>query len=75
MSDATNSPAVNKTAVQDLVFAGLCEAACILAGVIAFFLTGKLIWIATGIVASLGFSLPAVIRFVRVMRERDRASR
>jgi bacteriorhodopsin len=75
MTDADDSRMRRAKAMRELVFAGLCEVACIVAGVIAFLLTGKWIWIAIGVVASLGFSIPAVISFLRVMKERDRASR
>ncbi|MDZ4761773.1 MAG: hypothetical protein SGJ21_11945 [Alphaproteobacteria bacterium] len=58
-----------------LIWAGLCEALCVIAGLIAFWLTGKNTWIAIGIVAGLGFSLPAAIRYYREVKERNRASR
>ena len=58
-----------------LVRAGIFEALCIGAGVIGYFATDKVIWIVMGILAGLGFSVPAVITFVREAKERDRASR
>ncbi len=58
-----------------LVKAGIFEALCIGAGVIGYFATDKVIWIVMGVLAGLGFSIPAVIMFVREAKERDRASR
>jgi len=58
-----------------LVKAGVYEALCIGAGAVGYFATNKIIWIAMGILAGLGFSAPAVIRFIREAKERDRASR
>jgi hypothetical protein len=58
-----------------LVKAGIYEALCIGAGFVGYFATNKIIWIAMGILAGLGFSVPAVIRFIREAKERDRASR
>jgi uncharacterized RDD family membrane protein YckC len=51
-----------------LITAGLLDAACIVAGAIAFVATGKVIWIIIGVLAGLGFSLPAVIRLFRHWR-------
>jgi hypothetical protein len=65
----------SKESIKALVWAGLCEALCIVAGLIAWSLTGHVVWIVTGIVAGLGFSLPAVIRFYRDVKGQDRASR
>ena len=61
-------------AIKALMFAGLCETACFVVGLIAFFLTGNWIWIVIGIVAGAGFSLPALIKFVRETKGRDSAS-
>jgi hypothetical protein len=58
-----------------LIKAAVFEALCLVAGVIAFLLTNNWIWIVSGIVAGLGFSLPAIIKLVRDAKERDRASR
>ena len=55
--------------------AAIYEGLCFGAGVIGFFATSKLIWIFIGVLAGLGFSVPAIIRFVREAKERDRASR
>ena len=70
---ADNKPTPKQ--IRALVKAGVLEALCILAGVISFFATGKVIWIIMGILAGLGFSIPAVITFIREAKERDRASR
>ena len=51
--------------IERLVWAGVLEVACIVAGLIAWKLTGSWAWIVIAIVASLGFSVPAVIRFIR----------
>jgi hypothetical protein len=58
-----------------LVKAGIYEALCIGVGVIGFLATDKAIWIVMGILAGLGFSIPAVITFIREAKERDSASR
>jgi hypothetical protein len=70
---ADNKPTPKQ--IGALVKAGVFEALCIVAGVIGFFATGKVIWIIMGILAGLGFSVPAVIEFIRETKERDRASR
>jgi uncharacterized membrane protein (UPF0136 family) len=57
-----------------LVKAGVYEALCCVAGAVGYFVTGKAIWIVMGILAGLGFSVPAIIT-LREARERDRASR
>jgi hypothetical protein len=62
----------SKEMMRSLVLAGICEALCFIAGVIGFLATGKWVWILIGIVAGLGFSIPALIKY---FRERDRASR
>jgi hypothetical protein len=61
--------------MQALIWGMLCEALCLVAGGIAFMLTHHVLWLAIGFVVGLGFSAPAVIRFVRESREQDRASR
>jgi hypothetical protein len=61
--------------VQALIWAMLCEAACLIAGGIAFALTQKMLWIAIGVLGGFGFSIPAVIRFIRDAKGQDRASR
>ena len=72
----TDQPSAKKVAAKKLLLAGFLEAVAIVAGLIAYFLTGSWIWIAIGVLAGMGFSLPAVIVFVRAsMEERKRASR
>ena len=61
--------------IQALIWAMLCEALCLLAGGLAFTLTHHILWLVNGFVGGLGFSAPAVIRFIRDSREQDRASR
>ena len=65
----------SKKMMAELVRACVCEALCVIAGLIAFVLTNNWIWIVSGVLAGLGFSLPAIIRLVREAKERDRASR
>ena len=65
----------SKAMKAELVKAGVLEALCIIAGVVAFLLTNNWIWIVSGVLAGLGFSLPAIIKLVREAKERDRASR
>jgi hypothetical protein len=65
----------SKAMMAELVKAGVLEALCIIAGVVAFLLTNNWIWIVSGVLAGLGFSLPAIIKLVREAKERDRASR
>lgn len=65
-----------KIAARKLLLATFYEALAIVAGLIAFILTGNWVWLAIGVLGGLGFSLPAVIVFIRAsMEERDRASR
>jgi hypothetical protein len=61
--------------VETLIQAALLETACVLLGLILNFVTGHALWTVIGAVAGLGFSLPAVIRFIRESREQDHASR
>jgi hypothetical protein len=61
--------------VQALIWGMLCEALCLVAGGLAFMLTYHILWLVIGFVGGLGFSAPAVIRFVRESREQDHASR
>jgi hypothetical protein len=65
----------SKQMKAELLWAGICEALCFVAGVVGFFLTGSWLWIAIGILAGLGFSVPAIIKLFREMKEHDRASR
>lgn len=65
MSQPSNIP---PSLVKSLLWAGLAEAACIGAGVIAWLQTDKIIWLAIGIVASLGFSVPAIIQLIRARK-------
>ena len=61
--------------LQALIWGMLCEALCLVAGGIAFMVTHHVLWLVIGFVGGLGFSAPAVIRYVRESREQDRASR
>lgn len=60
---------------DELLAAGLKEAICVIAGVLVFAATSNWLWIVIGILAGSGFSLPAVIRFVRARRQADHAAR
>ena len=67
-----SEPSAKKAAARKLL------QACFLEGfaLIAYSLTGNWVWIAIGVLGGLGFSLPAIIVFVRAsIEERDRASR
>ncbi|MDP3737583.1 MAG: hypothetical protein Q8R02_09345 [Hyphomonadaceae bacterium] len=66
---------ISKEMTAELVRAGIYEALCFGAGVIGLYATGKVIWIVIGIVAGLGFTVPAIIKLIREVKERDRASR
>lgn len=71
-----SEPSPKQVAAKKLMLACFLEGIAIIAGLIAYALTGNWVWIAIGVLAGLGFSLPAVIVFVRAtMEERDRASR
>jgi hypothetical protein len=70
---AGQKPTKEQTAA--LLRAGVFEALCIIAGAVAWYLTGSWIWILAGVLAGLGFSVPAIIVFIREAKERDRASR
>jgi len=76
MTIMSEQPSAKKVAARKLMMACFFEALAIVAGLIAFSLTGSWVWIAIGVLGGLGFSLPAVIVFIRAsMEERDRASR
>lgn len=78
MREMTLMPAMSpkQAAARKLLFAVFCEGVAIIAGVIAYSLTGNWVWLAIGVLAGLGFGLPAIINFIRAsMEERDRASR
>jgi hypothetical protein len=68
MADDTSQ----RARMQKLLFAGLLEAICIIAGLFAWALTGNWIWIVSGVLAGLGFSLPAIIRYIRETKEEQR---
>jgi len=71
-----SEPSAKKAAAKKLMLACFLEAVAVIAGLIAYALTGNWVWIAIGVLGGLGFSLPALIVFVRAsMEERDRASR
>ena len=71
-----SEPSAKKVAAKKLMLACFLEAVAIIAGLIAYALTGSWVWIAIGVLGGLGFSLPALIVFIRAsMEERDRASR
>ncbi len=71
-----SEPSAKKVAARKLLQACFLEALALVAGLIAYSLTGSWVWIAIGVLGGLGFSLPALIVFIRAsMEERDRASR
>lgn len=61
--------------VRSLVWAAILEAVCIVAGIAVWLVTANWSWIVIGFVASLGFSLPAVIKLIRRKEENDHAPR
>jgi hypothetical protein len=75
MSIAMSEYKPSKEMRAELFRAGIFEALCFAAGVIGFLATSKWIWIVMGVLAGLGFSLPAIIKLVREKKEHDRASR
>jgi len=69
-------PTARQIAAKKLKFAAFLEGVAILAGLIAYFLTSNWVWLAIGVLGGLGFTLPAIMTFVRAsMEERARASR
>ncbi len=71
-----SEPSAKQVAAKKLMLAFFLEALATIAGLIAYGMTSNWIWIAIGVLGGLGFSLPAVIVFIRAsMEERDRASR
>ena len=71
-----SEPSAKKVAAKKLMLACFLEGVAIIAGLIAYALTGNWVWIAIGVLGGLGFSLPALIVFIRASMEgRDRAAR
>jgi F0F1-type ATP synthase assembly protein I len=71
-----SEPTPKQLAAKKLIFAAFMEGLAVIAGLIAYFLTANWVWLAIGILGGLGFTLPAIITFVRAsMEERNRASR
>ncbi|MBB36706.1 MAG: hypothetical protein CME88_06720 [Hirschia sp.] len=65
----SSSPgSLSPSLLKALVLAAIAEIVCIGGGVAMWFQTDKVIWIVIGVVASLGFSLPAVIQLVRARK-------
>jgi ABC-type Mn2+/Zn2+ transport system permease subunit len=58
-----------KSLVKAFIYAMVCDALCIIAGVIGYLATLHLIWIFIGVLGGLGFILPALIRLKRASRE------
>lgn len=52
-------------ATRELIKAAMIEGVCILGGVAGFIATGNWIWLAGGVLLGLGFSLPALITYLR----------
>lgn len=65
---------ISKETMRELVRALVFESLCFAAGVIGYLATDKIIWIVIGVVAGAGFSIPAVIKLIREVKGRDRAS-
>lgn len=72
----SDAPSAKQTAAKKLLFAAFLEGLFIIAGILAYAMTGNWVWLAIGVIGGLAFTLPAIIVFVRVSMEgRDRASR
>ena len=71
----SNQTSLSAEAKADLMRAAVFEAACIGFGVTVYFLTASWIWIVIGLLAGLGFSLPAIIKLVREKEENNHAPR
>ena len=56
---------------KKLLIAGVLEALCIGGGVLAYLTTDKIIWLVIGVVAGIGFSLPAIIELIRAGKGQD----
>jgi hypothetical protein len=71
-----SEPTPKQIAAKKLLFAAFLEGVAIIAGILAYALTSNWVWLAIGVLGGLGFTLPAIINFVRAsMEERNRASR
>ena len=71
-----NESSPKKVAARKLLFAVFLEGVSVIAGILAYALTGGWLWLAIGVLGGLGFALPAIIVFVRAsMEERNSASR
>ncbi|MEL6473140.1 MAG: hypothetical protein AAFQ21_03590 [Pseudomonadota bacterium] len=57
--------------VRSLISAAMIEGACILVGVAGFLGTGNWVWLVGGILMGLGFSLPALITYLRTKDQTD----
>lgn len=62
MSDRNPS---GETPTQQLMIALIIEALIIGAGLLGWAVTGNLIWLIGGVILGIGFSGPAIIKFVR----------
>lgn len=67
MSDRNPS---GESPVQQFVIALVIEVLIIGAGVIGWFVSGNIIWLIGGIILGIGFSGPAIIKFIRA-KERN----
>jgi uncharacterized membrane protein (UPF0136 family) len=67
MSDRNQS---GESPVQQFVIALVIEVLIIGAGVIGWFVSGNIIWLIGGIILGIGFSGPAIIKFIRA-KERN----
>lgn len=55
-------------AMRALIQAILIETVCIGGGIAAFLMTDNLVWLFAGILLGAGFTLPALITFLRARR-------
>ena len=75
MSSAVADFKPSKKLMAEVIRAGILEVGCWAAGGLAFYATSNWVWLACGVLAGLGFSLPVIIKFVREAKDNDRASR
>ncbi len=67
MSDRNPS---GETPTQQLVIALVIEALIIGAGILGWVVSGNIVWLIGGIILGIGFSGPAIIKFIRA-KERN----
>lgn len=56
---------------KSFLLAMVADTICIFGGVFLYLQTNKVIWIVCGILAGIGFSVPAVIQLMRAKKEQQ----